>query len=403
MGDNPMRCFVIMPFGEKKDADGETINFDEFYEKVIYVAITGEPMSKVGGPQLECIRCGKIAQAGWIHRQMISQIYEAEVAIVDLSTLNPNVFYELGVRHAIHRAVTVLLCREGTKTPFNVAGFNYIRYNPNDEENLKSVQMQIASYVANGLRIGQRDSLVYEVLEEQGWEGPPPILLAQEPSRVFRLRGAPSARIGIITGGLQSVKNIDIWVNSENTNMQMPRFYERSGSAVIRYLGARKDATGDVIEDTIADDLSKLMKGKLSVPPGTILVTTSGELKSRGVKWIFHAAAVQGQLGKGYRLVPDVADCIRNVLELANSPKYQKSKCSSILFPLFGTGTAGAKVKDTVKKLIDTAINCLEHDPANTIKDIYFLASTNHQRDACLNALKHAEVDYQGGMSASGP
>jgi O-acetyl-ADP-ribose deacetylase (regulator of RNase III) len=395
MDDKPMRCFVIMPFGEKTDADGKTINFDEIYDKVIQVAITGEPMRKAGGPQLECIRCDKIAQAGWVHRLMISQIYDAEVAIVDLSTLNPNVFYELGVRHALRRTVTVLLCRKGTKTPFNIAGFNHIPYDPNDAQSLQWVQTQIASFVANGLMTGQRDSLVFEVLEEQGWEGPPPIPLAWEPRRIFRLRNLPDTHIGILTGGLQYIKDIDIWVNSENTNMQMARFYDRSGSAVIRYLGARKDATGDVEQDTISHELSKLMNGKLSVPPGEILVTSPGELKKRGVKWIFHAAAVQGQLGKGYKPVPDISECIRRALEKANTPKYRKSKCSSILFPLLGTGTGGANVSNTVKELIDTAINYLEHDPTSAIKGINFLALTDHQRDACLSALKNAEVDHQ--------
>jgi O-acetyl-ADP-ribose deacetylase (regulator of RNase III) len=393
VSDRIKRCFVIMPFGEKVDADGKTIDFNEIYDSLIYPAITGEVMRQAGGPHLECIRCDKIAQAGWVHRLMISQIYDADVAIVDLSTLNPNVFYELGVRHALRRAVTVLLCREGTTTPFNIAGFNCITYNPHQQENLKSVRERIAKFVANGLRSGSRDSLVYEVLEEIGWEGPPPMLLTGEPPRIFRLRRVPKTRIGILTGGFHDVRDIDIWVNSENTNMQMARFYERSGSAVIRYFGARKDATGDVSEDTIADELDKLMKRKQSVAPGTIIATSPGELKKRGVKWIFHAAAVQGQLGKGYRPVPDVSDCIRNALDLANSSKYRASKCKSILFPLFGTGTGGGKVNNMVKELIGAAINYLEHNKTNRIRDIYFLALTDHQRDACLSALKNAEAD----------
>jgi O-acetyl-ADP-ribose deacetylase (regulator of RNase III) len=393
MSEEIKRCFVIMPFGEKIDADGKKIDFNEIYDILIEPAITGEAMQRAGGPPLECIRCDKIVQAGWVHRLMISKIYDADVAVVDLSTLNPNVFYELGVRHALRRAVTVLLCREGTTTPFNIAGFNCISYNPHDKDTLSPVRDQIARFVANGLRNGSRDSLVYEVLEEMGWEGPPPMQLTPEPPRTFQLRRAPNKRVGVITGGLHDVRGIDIWVNSENTNMQMARFYERSGSAVIRYYGAHKDETGDVSEDVIADELHRVMKRKHSVAPGTIIATSPGELKKRGVKWIFHAAAVQGQLGRGYRPVADVRECVRNALELANSPKYRASKCRSILFPLFGTGTAGAKVHSTVKELIVTAINYLENNEANKIEEIYFLALTDHQRDACLNAFKAAETD----------
>jgi O-acetyl-ADP-ribose deacetylase (regulator of RNase III) len=392
MADKPIECFVIMPFGEKIDVDGKTILFDDIYDNVIKPGVSGEPMRLAGGPAIECVRCDKIAQAGWVHRLMISHIHDAEVAVVDLSTLNPNVFYELGVRHALRRSVTVLLCRKGTKTPFNISGFNHIAYDPEDENDLRSVSDQIAKFIVNGLKGGTRDSLVFEVLEEDDWEGPPPRFLPHEPARLFRLRNPPDASIGILTGGLQDVTDIDIWVNSENINMQMARFYERSGSAVIRYYGARKDETGEVITDTIAIELAKRMKGKLSVSPGAILATPPGELKKRGVKWIFHAAAVQGQLGKGYRPVPDVTDCIRNSLEMANAPKYQASKCRSILFPLFGTGTAGARVTDTVKQLVDTAINYLQHHPDGNIKEVYFLSLTDRQRDACLAALRTAEV-----------
>jgi O-acetyl-ADP-ribose deacetylase (regulator of RNase III) len=383
-----------MPFGEKVDVDGKTIDFDRIYD-VIHDAVTGESMRAANGPPFECVRSDKISQAGWVHRLMISQIYDADVAVVDVSTLNPNVFYELGVRHALRRNVTVLLCREGTKTPFNIAGFNCIRYDPDDPERLRSVQVQIARFVANGLQAGERDSLVYEVLEEQGWEGPPPRFLASEPRRMFEPQNLPGVRVGILTGGLQQIRDIDIWVNSENTNMQMARFYERSGSAVIRYYGARKDATGDVKEDTIAEELGALLKGKPSVAPGTIIVTSPGELKKRGVRWIFHAAAVYGQLGKGYSPVTDLTACIRNALEMADMPKYRKSQCSSILFPLFGTGTAGARVDNTVKELILSAINYLENNRGSTIKSVYFLALTDHQRNACLTTLKNSSIEIR--------
>jgi exonuclease III len=96
---------------------------------------------------------------------------------------------------------------------------------------------------------------------------------------LFRLRNATGKHIGILTGDLQFVQEkIDIWVNSENTNMQMARFYDRSGSAVIRYFGAKRDDRGRVVEDTIAIELAKVMGGDASVDPGTIIVTTAGEL-----------------------------------------------------------------------------------------------------------------------------
>ena len=78
-------------------------------------------------------------------------------------------------------------------------------------------------------------------------------------------------------------------------------------------------------------------------------------------------------------------------------PKYRK--CSSILFPLFGTGTGGARVDNTVKELIELAINYLENNRGSIIKDVYFLALTDHQRNACLSTLKNSGIEIQQGAS----
>lgn len=53
----------------------------------------------------------------------------------------------------------------------------------------------------------------------------------------YRLQNAPTQRIAIITGDLRNVRGMDVWVNAENTNMQMARFYDRSMSGIVRYYG----------------------------------------------------------------------------------------------------------------------------------------------------------------------
>jgi O-acetyl-ADP-ribose deacetylase (regulator of RNase III) len=322
---------------------------------------------------------------------MISHIFHDDVAVVDLSTLNPNVFYELGVRHALRRSVTVLLRRKGTKTPFNIQGFSSIDYDPDDEQSLKQARTKIAEHVAKGLRRELADSLVYEVLGDTVRDKATPQRLDPEPPYLFRLVKAPRKRIGVLTGDLQHVQEqIEIWVNSENTNMQMARFYERSGSAVIRYFGAKRDEKGQVVRDTIADELLKIMGSDKSVDPGSILVTSAGELeKTHGVRRIFHAAAVVGKVGFGYRPVPDVEACITNALSKADSPAYAPEKLRTILFPLLGTGTGGAELKESIQRLINTAMNYFERKPKSVVSTAYFLAFTDKQRDACLSVLRH--------------
>ena len=54
-------------------------------------------------------------------------------------------------------------------------------------------------------------------------------------------------QIGLIAGDITNVKVADIWVSSENTNMEMARFFDRSVSASIRYFGAKRGEGGRVI------------------------------------------------------------------------------------------------------------------------------------------------------------
>jgi hypothetical protein len=59
---------------------------------------------------------------------MFEKLILCEYAVVDLTTGNPNVFYELGVRHAVRPYSTVLLY-EGTKQlPFDITPLRAIPY-----------------------------------------------------------------------------------------------------------------------------------------------------------------------------------------------------------------------------------------------------------------------------------
>src|SRR3954471_15915741 len=94
---NARTCFIIMPYG-KRDDGGEAIDFDRLYADVLR-----GPVAALG---VAPVRCDEIMRAGSIHKDMFVHIATAAVAIVDLTLLNPNVFYELGVRHALRPSVT---------------------------------------------------------------------------------------------------------------------------------------------------------------------------------------------------------------------------------------------------------------------------------------------------------
>ena len=124
------------------------------------------------------------------------------------------------------------------------------------------------------------------------------------------------------------------------------------------------------------------------------MVTESGELaETKGVKWLFHAAAVTGQITRGYRPIADVNVCVRNALEKVDSEeskaRYEKGdEPRSILFPLFGTGQANADPEDSVLGLIGTVLAYLARTPETLLSDIWFLAFTDADVKVCTRVLE---------------
>ena len=132
---------------------------------------------------------------------------------------------------------------------------------------------------------------------------------------------------------------MDIWVNSENTNMQMARYFEGSLSGTIRYLGARRDEAGNVNDDVIGNELGRALGSYGSVQPGSVFVTGAGELeRTHNVKRIFHVASVQGQFGRGYRQIDDVGCCVTRALEKADSAELASVDFRRSLFRSSGLG-----------------------------------------------------------------
>jgi len=206
----------------------------------------------------------------------------------------------------------------------------------------------------------------------------------------YKIKGQ-NAQVGLITGDIRNVKSVDIWVNSENTNMEMARFYENSISGIIRYMGARKDGVGNVKEDLIAQMLRREVGNNISVHHAMVLATGSGELeRTNDVKKILHAAAVHGQVGLGYQPIGNIQQCVSNALAKADS---LNENLTSILLPLFATGMAEGDSESISARLINEAVNYLQSHTDSKMKDVYFLAYTDEELEDCLGVLdKHSSL-----------
>jgi O-acetyl-ADP-ribose deacetylase (regulator of RNase III) len=193
----------------------------------------------------------------------------------------------------------------------------------------------------------------------------------------------PQAVLGIVTGQLRRVMAADIWVNSENTDMEMSRFNDYSVSAIIRFGGATLDETGRVVDDRIAAELAERVEGRWPVPPGSAITTGSGQLADTNrVRHLVHVAAVQGEPGVGYTPVTDLGRCVRNALAAAE----RLVDPDTILFPLLGAGTAHAQPQRTVGAMLGAVVDHLDSRPVARLRRILFLAHTEAERTACRTA-----------------
>lgn len=124
-------CFVIMPIS---DAHGyEPGHFGRVYEHILKPAI-------VAAGYLP-IRADDTIKTDYIAVGIIQKIVESEMVICDFSARNPNVMYELGIRHAFNKPVALIKDRRTDKV-FDIQGLRYVEYD--DSLRIDTVQKDIS-------------------------------------------------------------------------------------------------------------------------------------------------------------------------------------------------------------------------------------------------------------------
>ena len=110
-------CFVIMPIA---DCEGyEKGHFGHVYDDIIKPAIEKT--------EFRAIRADEVKETNLIHLDILKKLIDAPIAVCDLSTRNPNVLFELGIRQAFDKPV-VLIQEKGTQKIFDIAPLRYLEY-----------------------------------------------------------------------------------------------------------------------------------------------------------------------------------------------------------------------------------------------------------------------------------
>jgi hypothetical protein len=130
MADESDEIFVVMPFGIKA-LGARAIDFDHVYRELIRRA------GQEAGWRVT--RIDEIAALGPISEQYLQRLFQASIVIADVTMPNGNVFYELGIRHAISTGLTLMTALKGTQLPFDIAHLRVFFYELDDLEGARTL------------------------------------------------------------------------------------------------------------------------------------------------------------------------------------------------------------------------------------------------------------------------
>jgi hypothetical protein len=128
-------CFFITPIGHANSPERKRAND---IQKFI--------LSKVLSPKFKILRADELPQPGSISHQVIKWLYDADLVVADLTGLNPNVIYELAIRHAFNK-VSVHLIDEAATIPFDLHDERTITVDLKDIADIEECKKSLARNV----------------------------------------------------------------------------------------------------------------------------------------------------------------------------------------------------------------------------------------------------------------
>jgi hypoxanthine phosphoribosyltransferase len=154
----PKRCFVVMPSGNHKEYSDGTRESEFIFKSIIVPAV-----KEAYRDDVEVEREADASSPGAIDKRIVEQTASADIAIVDITGQNPNVFFELGMRYVLKKSTTILLRQKGTEIPFDIAPYRCVEYDPK-WDGAEISKRRIREAIISAIKSPQTtDSLVYNV------------------------------------------------------------------------------------------------------------------------------------------------------------------------------------------------------------------------------------------------
>ena len=164
--DMKKTCFVIMPIG---DQTYEKNTITEIELKKRYDDLIKEALLRADN-RLQITRADEISKPGSITTDILSRIMHSDIVVADVTYPNPNVFYELGLRHACRPGTLIIREKTGPKSPFDISHLRHIPYE-NTPTGLKNLGDEISKFLIHlDTNPGEPDNHLLELAKLTGYE-----------------------------------------------------------------------------------------------------------------------------------------------------------------------------------------------------------------------------------------
>lgn len=211
-------CFVIMPIS---DAEGyDKGHFSRVYEHLI------KPACEQAG--FDPVRADDTSKANMIIIDILQKILECDMAICDLSSRNPNVFYELGFRQAFNKK-TILIKDIKTAMPFDISGIRTLTYNENLRiDEVKKTVPEIAKCIAETFEAKAKEvnSLLQLLSIEKPAILPEKVTLSQDSSMILNSIGELNKKLDLMNRFIGHNTSSVILPNGEEVSVGAQIFSE---------------------------------------------------------------------------------------------------------------------------------------------------------------------------------
>ncbi len=345
------------------------------------------------------------------HENIYRLLHLADIVIADVTSkngkLDDKVLSAFSIRQALtpNPAIPVSRNNESADYPFNIASLVLSAFSENGKINAQTILYGEILSAVEGKPSRKYMSDVYASLSalRSDLRGAPN---SEDQAPQYEKIGyrprhnrpdvhPPSFEVAI--GDLRLVKNIDVWINPENTHMEMARVFDSSISGIIRHMSAQWSNSGRRSDDYVRRKLAEEMTGEMVAPGAALMTSCKGRLREEHrVKKVVHVAAISvngDDPGCGYVAVEDVGVCLTQALQKIQDYNLSwmgrgHNRLASVITPLLGVGSHPETASKNVHSMLNHAVQFFDSNPDCLIDRFVILAYSVEDKRLIKKALQ---------------